>query len=112
MTPPPLWLRCSGCNLILRCPPKTITLREHHQFNGKALCKSTRFSILEQVSDEEMFRADRERERRAKKYALLHPKKARKPFEKKKSTSRWDGVRATRARPSRGTAGLPTLGKR
>lgn len=113
MEKPKLWLRCNDCGLHLRCPQKTISLPSHYRSTGKSECPGSSFTMLEYLDPEDARRADRERERRAKKYALDHPpKKRRKPGEKIKSSSPWDGVRATTARPSKGSAGAPTLGKR
>lgn len=112
MEKPTLWLRCADCDLHLRCPEKSITLPSHYRFTAKSICPGSKFAMFESLDEETARRADRERERRDKKYALLHPPKRKKAFAKKKSTSRWDAVRSTTARPSKGSAGAPTLGKR
>lgn len=109
--PPTLWLKCRQCNLAVQSQTELVQMRPHLGTNGDQ-CESTSFEILgTERSALAIERASLEAARRKKKAELsnVRPKAARKG---QKGTSRWDGVRATTARPSRGSAGAPTLGKR
>lgn len=109
--PPTLWLRCRECTLAVGSQPHMIRMQPHLGMNGGD-CESDLFEILgPEIAALAVERAKLEAARRKKKAELssVRPKAARKG---QKGKSRWDGVRATTARPSRGSAGAPTLGKR
>lgn len=111
MTKPPLlWLRCQ-CGILIRSENAIIAPRRHPNAGGKRDCHGTNFTIIKSVTDAEQKTAEIELARRKKKQALSRgPGKL--STASGKGTNRWDGVRSTAARPSRGSAGAPTLGKR
>jgi hypothetical protein len=106
----PLWLQCS-CGLMILSDEKVIAPRPHPTFNAKQTCPGTDFRIESDPSAETIRRARAELERRIKKQSLTKPPTKR-AYKQGSGTSRWEGVRSTTARPSKGSAGAPTLGKR
>ena len=106
---PRLWLHCD-CGLTILSENKMIAPRSHPIASAKRMCPGRKFTIDVTPDPETIRRAQAELQRRTKKHGLrkLPTKRA---YKQGPGTNPWDGVRATTARPSKGTAGAPTLGK-
>lgn len=106
---PPLWLQCA-CGLLVLSEDQVIKPRWHPTFSAKGTCPGIEFKMEPDPGTEAIRRARVELERRIKKRKLLKPTK--RAYKQGPGTNPWDGVRSTTARPSKGSAGAPTLGKR
>lgn len=107
---PTVWLRCS-CSLLIRAEDTVIKPRSHPTLSADALCHGEGFRIVAEPSEEDLRRARAELQRRETKRKLLAGPKGR-AYKQGPGTNPWDGVRSTTARPSKGQAGSPGLGKR
>jgi hypothetical protein len=116
MAPPLIWLRCSTCKLTMRLRPtkSAIVMEKHHDAKAdKKPCPGQVFEVLPNLTEEEARRADVEVDRRQKLWALKFGRGQRRLVSTRGTgTSRFDGTRSMRFRPSRGGAGAPTLGKK
>jgi hypothetical protein len=112
MAPPLIWLRCKTCKLTVRLGPSksAIFLPRHLNARVTGQCEDQTFDMLTEMRDEDARRADVEVARREKLWQMKTVKG--KVARKGKGTSRFDGTRSMSFRPSRGSAGAPTLGKR
>jgi hypothetical protein len=107
---PQVWLHCE-CGLIILSQDKVIAPLPHPPANAKGACPGKKFRIGVEPSPEDIRRAGAELERRRKKQALNRVPTKR-AYKQGPGTNPWEAVRATSARPSKGTAGAPTLGKK
>lgn len=116
MAPPLIWLRCMTCQLTMRLAPSKTAIQMPSHRDAKVdrkPCSGQVFEILSDLTEEEARRADLEVERRQKLWALKYGKGGKRLVPNRgKGTSRFDGSRSMTFRPSRGSAGAPTLGKK
>lgn len=108
--PPAVWLQCK-CGLLIRSEDAIIAPRTHPTVSAKGVCTGEGFSIAHEPTEEQIRRGRAELSRRQKKRALIKGPTQR-AYKQGPGTNPWDGVRATSARPSKGSAGAPTLGKK
>lgn len=108
--PPAAWLQCT-CGLLVRSEDATIAPRVHPTASAKGVCPGADFTIALEPTEEQIRRGRAELARRQKKRALIKGPIQR-AYKQGPGTNPWEGVRATSARPSKGSAGAPTLGKK
>jgi hypothetical protein len=121
MTTPPVWVRCLDCNLLLNSPATKVGVPDHPNSRATGVCRVSAFETVKNPGQRrrataraELARrlARYEKAREARKERASQPAKVQTKVKGKNSLAAWDGVRATSARPIRGTAGSPGLGKR
>lgn len=111
------WSRCRVCNATLvreRVDGVLPSREEHINAFATGLCKSKVFEQIPYPGAEGAAAAEAELKRRAELFAGRPKTKSKLPLTSSPGgrSSRWDGVAATRARPTSASVGQPGSGKR